>query len=128
MKTSDPRFRSAIANLEKASTGQALRDALIDPEFGDDLTIGRISTDVENPNDDSIAPSDDPLPLDPRYNFSRPGHYEGALPILEISHTGNFQDIDPDFFLEPVIGPGDTLIDFNPEYPIVDQDGNPVEI
>lgn len=51
--------------------------------------------------------------------------FSGALSTLYHSHTMNINNLtDQTWFLPPVIGPGDVLIDFNPDYKYIDQDGN----
>lgn len=106
MTNSDPRFRSVIANLEKASTGGALRDALVKVEEMDLNPV--ISNSTESAELHSVV-----------LGFS------GALPTLYQSHTMNINNLtDQTWFLPPVIGPGDVLVDFNPDYKYIDQDGN----
>lgn len=116
MKNSDPRFRSAIANVEKASTGEALRLALVKYQ-----PINIIKVDPITPNSLETL-SDDASKLDVQYG------YTGALAVLESSHTANINNLTDDtWFIPPVIGPGDVLIDFNPNYKCIDQDGNKLD-
>lgn len=109
MTNSDPRFRSAIANLEKASTGEALRNALVKVEESD---LGPVISDHMTTS--SAA----------ELNSGMLG-YSGALPTLYHSHTMNINNLtDPTWFIPPIIRPGEVLIDFNPDYEYIDQDGN----
>lgn len=111
MNNTDPIFRSAIANLEKASTGDALRNALVtykEPDLGPHISSA--NTGVGGSITDSIL------------------NYSGALPTLYSSHLANINGLtDPTWFDPPVIGPGDKLVDFNPDHKYVDQDGNKLD-
>lgn len=111
MTNSDPRFRSVIANLEKASTGEALREALVKVE---ESNLGPVISDHMTTSSTESAELSSAV-----LGFS------GALPTLYHSHTMNINNLtDQTWFLPPVIGPGDVLIDFNPDYKYIDQDGN----
>lgn len=105
MRTNDPMFRSVMANVEKASTGEELRSALADY----DNTPPAKTLDSAG---QEVGPT--------LYR------YHGALATTYLSHRANMNETDPEFFIPPVIGPGDKLIDFG-DYEYVDQDGNPVQ-
>lgn len=117
MNNTDPIFRSAIANLEKASTGDALRNALakykepdLGPHISSEVSVSSVNNGVGGSLTDSIL------------------NYTGALPTLYRSHLANINNLtDPTWFDPPVIGPGDKLVDFNPDYKYIDQDGNELD-
>lgn len=113
MTNSDPRFRSAIANVEKASTGEALRLALVKYEPVNLVQVDPITID------NTETQSNNPSKLDVIYD------YTGALPTLANSHAANIKNLtDVTWFDPPIIHPGEKLVDFNPNYKYVDQDGN----
>ena len=112
MKTNDPAFRSVIANLEKASNGQALRDALAkyEPDW---------MKKYSGIEEDSASRSGSDLRT---FDMS----YSGVLPYLEWSHFNRMSGTDPEWFIPPEGGPGIRIIDFDPKYDRIDQDGNPI--
>lgn len=115
MRNTDPTFRSAIANLEKASTGEALRNALVSYKEPD--TGPHISSQTP-----TVSGGDQLTDLNGVLGYS------GALATLYRSHLANINGLtDPTWFDPPVIGPGDVLIDFNPDYKYIDQDGNKLD-
>lgn len=110
VKNSDPVFRSAIANVEKASTGEALRKALVKytPAISD-APNRLLGNNTEEVTDDIYE-------------------YSGALATLYRSHAANVKNLsDVTWFDPPVIGPKDVLIDFDPRYKYIDQDGNELD-
>lgn len=108
MRNNDPSFRSVIANLEKASTGDLLKNALVKYE---ELNVGPTidSTSGGSNIRDSLI------------------EYSGALPTLYRSHTANMNGLSPEWGITPVIGPGEKLVDSG-DYEYVDQDGNPIDV
>jgi hypothetical protein len=112
MLNTDPRFRSVIANVEKASTGGALKNALVcTTSSGESSTDPRISS----------AGSE---------SYSMLSNYAGAIPTLMLSHAANMSDIDQQWFdpFDPTpLYPGIPVVRL-PDIPDnceqMDQDGN----
>jgi hypothetical protein len=112
MLNTDPRFRSAIANVEKASTGGALKDAL----------VTQIANQTSNDPYISSAGGGE--------SYTMLSNYAGAIPTLQLSHAANMSNIDQQWFdpFDPTpLYPGIPVVRL-PDIPDnceqMDQDGN----
>ena len=119
MINSAPTFRSAIANVEKASTGEMLRKALA--TYTEPDTYDHIFS--ESSDSQTLGSSGKVHSI----SLEESG-WSGAIPLLNHSHLENVEGgTDPTWFIPPVILPGEILIDFDPNYKYIDQDGNELD-